>query len=102
MVAVSANCTSKVHVVEEINEGSAYEMHVVNRMLRESAKESFAGEDCSREVAVNEFGQQTQEVVVSDVVVVDNVVAVSGVVEKNCNDGVVMGGCYNNRNGAKN
>ena len=41
VVEESANCTNKVYVVEESNEGSVYEMHVENSMLRESAKEGF-------------------------------------------------------------
>jgi len=70
-------------VVEEINEGSVDEMHVVNNMLRESAKKSFAIEDCSEEIAAKKFEHQTQEMVVCDVVVVDNITTLTGVKEKN-------------------
>ena len=81
VVAMSVDCASEVHVVEEIDEGSVDEIHVMNNMLRESAKESFSIEECNEEIAGNEFGQQTQEVAVNDVVAVDNAASLSGVVE---------------------
>ena len=55
VVAVSVDCTSEVHVVEEVDEVSEDEMHVVNSMLRES----FAIEYCGRDIVVNGFGKQT-------------------------------------------
>ena len=52
---MSVDSTSKVHVVEEIGEGSVVEMHIENNMLRESAKEIFVVEDCNKEITVKEF-----------------------------------------------
>ena len=69
-------------MVKEINEGSVYEMHVVNRLLRESENESFVVEDCNREILVNEFGKQNLVVAMCDVVKMDNVLAISGMVEE--------------------
>ena len=79
---MSVDCTSKVHVVEEINEVILYEIHVVNSIIRESPKESFVVEHCNREIAVNEFGKQTQEILVCDVVTIENVSTLSRVEEK--------------------
>ena len=79
VVTVNVDCTSEVHVVEEVDEGSANEVHVVNNIQRES----FAVDDCSEEIVVNGFGKQTQEVVMSDVEVVGNVAALSEVTKKN-------------------
>ena len=52
-------------------------MHVVNSMLRESTKKIFAIEDCGKEIVVDEFGHQTQEVVMHNVVAVDNIATLS-------------------------
>lgn len=82
VVVMSVDCASEVHVVEEIDGGSADEMHVANNILREGEKEGFAIEDCTREIVVNGFGKQTLELAVSNVVAMDNVEALSGVVEK--------------------
>ena len=50
---------------------------MVNSMVREIAKEIFVVEDCNREIIINEFGQQTKEVVVNDVVTMDKVATLS-------------------------